>query len=128
MTTIQKLSLFIIFSLAFSFGLGMVSMHIDDSGSMSDCPFSDAMAICSMSFAEHIAIFKGLFAAISSKAVSWAILIALSLLIIYFKSDPKIYSPSIKLKYFVKRSFGPFIFNKILIALSDGIIQPKLYA
>lgn len=123
----EKIFLLLILIVILSFGFGMATMSMDKNGNMSDCPFADTAAICPMSFAEHIAIFQSNFRAIPSKATLFTILAPAFLAVLYFGAIPRIYSPPAPLKLFAKNHLELPI-NKLLLALSDGIIQPKLYA
>lgn len=118
----------LILATIFYFSFGVATMNMDENGNMFDCPFADSATICLMDFSEHIATFQGIFRAIPSKIVLLLILVLAYLLILYSKSIPRIYSPPNNLDLVVKNSLEIPIFNKLLLAFSDGIIQPKLYA
>lgn len=101
---------------------------MDDNGNMSDCPFTDAVTLCPMSFSEHIAVFQSTFRAIPYKTFLFLILATIFLLTPHPKVGPRDYLSDIRLKFFFKDKPELLIFNKLLLALSDGILQPKLYA
>ena len=124
----KRVTLVLILAFIFSVSFGMATMDMDENGNMTDCPFSDAVAICPMSFVEHITTFQSVFAAIPSKTILSIVISLASLIILYFKLDPRIYSPPVRLRSSVINSFDPPILNKLLLAISDGIVQPKLYA
>ncbi len=124
----KKISLLVILVLILFFSFGMATMNIDNKGDMSNCPFMNSGAICQMSFSEHIATFQSIFRAIPSRIVLSLMLALAFLLVLCSKPISRIYSPPIKLEYFIKYDFQLSIYNKILLALSDGIIQPKIYA
>lgn len=124
----EKTSLMLILLVNLSFGFGVDTMSMDDNGNMSDCPFTDAVALCPMSFSEHIAIFQSTFRAIPSKTLLFLVLASLLLLALHSKISPKDYPSYTRLKFFFKDKPELPIFNKLLLALSDGILQPKLYA
>ena len=124
----KNLILILLLSIVFSFSFGMATMNMDENGNMKDCPFSNSVVLCPMSFAEHIAIFQSTFTAIPSKMISLIVLAIVVLLTLFFRLDPRIYSPPVSLSRFVKNNFTPFFFNNLLLAISDGRLQPKLYA
>jgi len=124
----QKISLILILAFTLSFGFGVATMHMDDNGNMSNCPFMNSAAICQMSFSEHIATFQSTFRVIPSKMVFSAMLVLTFLLVTFSTIIPRIYSPPNNLRLFLKNSLEMPFSSKLLLALSDGIIQPKLYA
>ena len=65
----KKIALILVLSSLFSFSVGMMTMHIDDKGNMSDCPFTGADAICQMGIFEHIGIFQHMLIGIPSKSI-----------------------------------------------------------
>ncbi len=123
----KKITLILALVFVLSFSVGMMTMHTDDKGNMSDCPFLNSTSICQMSFSEHMATFQGMFRAVPVKATLLSILILALSSILYFKDTISIYSLSVQVRSFVKNNPELLTTNKLLLALSDGIIQPKLY-
>lgn len=126
MSLSQTCSILILATVVF-FSFGIATMQIDKDGNMSDCPFMNSAAICQMSFPEHIATFQGMFRAVPVKATLLSILVLALSLVLYFKYITSIYLPPAKLRLFVKNNPRLLTADKLLTALSDGIIQPKLY-
>lgn len=124
----KNLILILLLSIVLSFSFGMATMNMDKNGNMTDCPFSDSDVFCPMSFAEHVAIFQSTFTAIPYKTISLLALTTVGLLTLFFRLDPRIYSPPASSGRFVKNNFTPLFFNNLLLAISDGRLQPKLYA
>ncbi|MDP3696893.1 MAG: hypothetical protein Q8R55_02565 [Candidatus Taylorbacteria bacterium] len=123
----KKTTLILILTLIISFGFGVATMRMDENGDMSHCPLMNSAAICQMSFSEHIVIFQSIFMATPSRVVLSLILVLAFLLTLRSKPIPRIYSPP-RLLLFLRNNPEPFFANKLLLALSDGILQPKLYA
>lgn len=123
----ENMSLLLILVIVFSFSFGVATMDMDGNGNMSDCLFINTITICPMSFFEHIAVFQSNFRAISFKTLLLTLLVLALFLILNSKTIPLDQQPRIKLKLFSKNYPKSPIFNKLLLALSDGIIQPKLY-
>lgn len=122
----KKITLILILAFTFSLNAGMVSMHTDDMGNMTDCPFMGAAAICQMSPFEHIEAVQNMFNGIPVKSILLAIFSLI--LVISFATIPKINSPPYGFRFFIKETAPLPSSNRILLALSDGRIQPKLYA
>ena len=123
-----NISLLLISAIIFSFSFGVATMRMNEKGNMSDCPFANTATICPMTLFEHIGIFQSTFRAIPSKAVLSAMLALAFLLMIFPKTIPNIYSPQNSLNLFIRNTPERPIYNKLLLALSDGILQPKLYS
>ena len=125
---ISRKNIYILVILAFvsiSIG-GIVGMHTDDMGQTTACPFTATSAICQMSVFEHIEAFQNMFSGILIKNIFLSIL--LILLIVSFSVTLHINGPPNLFRFFIKESLSFSNFNKILLALSDGRLQPKLYA
>ncbi len=124
----RYITLLVLLSLVLAFTLGVVimSMHTDDRGQMSDCPFSQGQAICQMGIFEHLDRFQAAFTGISAKVLfSFSLLLLLALFLL--SDNQKLLVSKIKIGY-LKRRYSIPIFDTFLSALSDGIIQPKFYA
>lgn len=126
--TQNKILLILILIFTTSFSFGVATMDMDDNGNMSDCPFINTVTICPMGFFEHISIFQNHFRAIPSGSLLLTIMVLAFLLVLHHKTIPKNNLIKIGLKFFFKDKPELPIFNKLLLALSDGILQPKLYA
>ena len=125
----KHISIIILASFFFLLVLGLnMTMQMNDDGSMSDCPFMEQASLCQMSVFEHIAKFQSIFAAaVQNNLIAFlaAIIIAIfSIIVGYLLFVP---APPKQLVYASDQPQG-ITFNKILLALSDGIIQPKLFA
>ena len=126
-TSGKKTALLLAFLLVFSFSTGMLAMDTDDMGSISDCPFMGMDSICQMSLFEHMGTFRNMFTGIPGKSI----LLTLTIMLMLVLAIPAIkqYSgiPPDKPRLFLTEYLRLPNFNKILLALSDGTIQPKLY-
>lgn len=128
MTPQNKLILpIILISYAFVLSLGAMSITLDEPGGMSDCPFMTGHSICPMGILEHITTFQNVFKAVFPGTFLY--LIILSILSLIYFSNPylNINSPP-KLQFFLRNTASIFIPNKLILAISDGRIQPKLFA
>ena|SRR3989338_7892036 len=121
----MKISLLLILVIIFSFSFGVTTMQMDKDGNMSDCPFMGMDAICQMDIFEHIGAFQNVFTVIPGKSILFVIVLALVLVSLAIKRQSGI--PPDNLRFFTRESLRLPNFNKILLALSDGVIQPKLY-
>lgn len=118
------------FALASVLGAGM-SMGITD-GKMSDCPFmANQTALCQMSATEHISQWQQTFLGIPTKTGLLALVaILLAAVIIPFA---KPFSQFEKLTELAARLFAYHkarlvkVFEPLLLAFSDGILNPKIY-
>jgi|SRR3989344_2289197 len=122
----KKIAFILALAFSFSFSVGMMTMHTDDKGNMSDCPFMGVDAICQMGIFEHIGTFQSMFTGIPGKSILITIILALVLVSLPVIQRSGI--PPDNIRFFTKESLQLPTFNKILLALSDGIIQPKLFA
>lgn len=108
-----------------TFGV-IMSMRVDDMGQMSDCPFSIGEILCQMGSIEHLIRFKQTFASIPMKLLVFALFVFLSWFL--FGNKVRIFVQNNRLVYLKNINGLSHIFNNFISALSDGIIQPKLYA
>jgi len=119
-----------LFGAAFSMSFGM---QLDRNNNMSGCPFMlEKTSVCSMGVAEHIAKWQQLFTAVFSKSDGLAFIIlflfaAVLFIIFVRRSDvsllARVLSPPIpKTEPEVK------LFNQLVVAFSQGILNPRLYA
>jgi heme/copper-type cytochrome/quinol oxidase subunit 4 len=113
-------------ALVLTFGV-IMGMHTDSMGQMSDCPFAQGQAICQMGIFEHLNRFQRAFNSIPVKVLS-----TLSVLLFLAFSPSSDYQKGLLQKnklLYLKRARGHIsIFNTFLLAISDGIVQPKLFA
>lgn len=107
-----------------SFGL-VVSMGTDDMGQMSDCPFINGGALCQMSMFEHLISFQQAFTSIPVRIVT--ILLLVSLILFLADKKTKVFVSNSRSLYLESIRNSSSVFNVFLLALSDGIVQPKLY-
>ena len=128
----ENIIIFVLASFAFAsiFGVGM-GMETED-GQMSGCPFmANQATLCQMSATEHIAQWQQTFLGIPTKiGLIVLIVILLAAVVIPFA---KPFSQVGKLTELAARLFTyqrtHFIkvFDPLLIAFSDGILNPKIY-
>ena len=117
--------LLLLLAFIFSSSAAIASMYRDTMDQMTGCPFMGTDAICQMGIFEHIGIFQSMFSGVPVRSIFAIILLvflAVSLSITKIKSPPN------ALKFLIKESLHLPNFNRILIALSNGRLQPKLYA
>ena len=122
----KNICIFLVLAFVFSFSAGMISMHTDDMGNMTGCPFMGINSICQMGVFEHIGTFQNMFSGMPSKSVLTSILLVF--LAVSFSAIPHVNRSPNSSELSIKEDLSPPNFNRILLALSDGIIQPKLYA
>ena len=129
---LTNLIIFVLVSFAFMsiFGIGM-SMEMVD-GQMSGCPFMAGEAsMCQMIVTEHIAKWQQVFLGIPTKTNPLAL--AMVLLIVVFASFikpfpqlKKLTVPKARFLAYHRASFAK-VFDPLLVAFSDGILNPKIY-
>ena len=112
---------------------GLYSMPMDEHGKVTHCPFmNDSTSLCQMSVTEHIARWQQLFTAIPEKNLLFSALILLTaLLMVLFSIIPKIRDKLLFqrfLHYFYRRKSEINLFNHLLLAFSQGILNPRIYA
>lgn len=129
----ENLTLFmlVLFTLISILGIN-TSMKIKD-GQMSFCSFMDRQeAMCQMSAVEHIALWQKAFIGIPSKNDFFALAI-LSLIIIIipfiklFSQLKKLIAFAAQLSARRKACLVIKVFNPLLLAFSDGILNPKIH-
>ncbi len=110
----------------FILSFGVATMTMDKDGNMSFCPLMVGGSFCQMSVFEHISIFQNMFTSISQN--SFYLLVSLLFvavpLIKQLKPTPQ-KRPTTNSQV---NQFKPSFFSQFLLGLSDGILQPKLYA
>src|SRR3989344_2407901 len=119
----KKIAFILALAFIFSFSVGMMTMHTDDKGNMSDCPFMGMDAICQMGIFEHIGTFQSMFMGIPAKSILFTIMLVLVL--VSLALIPKSGIPPNHLRIYIKENLQLPNFNKTLLALSDGRLQPK---
>ena len=111
------------------FAFGVMTMDMSDDGSMSSCPFMDqGMVMCPMSLAKHISIVQGIFNVVPKNTISIISLYLLLAVLALFSINRLGIDFNESRRYFYTIPPPSLSFNKLLLALSDGRLQPKLYA
>lgn len=111
-------------------GIGM-GMEMTD-GQMSSCPFTAGQeTICQMDITEHIAQWQQAFVGIPAKGdtLALAVLLFVVALIPFVKLHlqlEKLTELAARLFIYYKTQFVK-IFDPLLIAFSDGILNPRIY-
>ena len=123
------LSAAIIIAVLSVFAFGVMTMNMSDDGSMSACLFIDqGMVMCPMSLAQHIGIVQGIFNVIPKNMISIISPYILLAILALFSINKLGIDFNESRRYFYTIPPPSLSFNKILLALSDGKLQPKLYA
>ena len=116
-----------VFMSLFSMGIGMKMKD----GQMSSCPFMASQAsICQMSFTEHIGQWQHSFLGIPTKINLLILsLLLLSIIIVPFaKPFTKVKQTELAAQLiFYYKTAATKIFDPLLLAFSDGILNPKIY-
>lgn len=116
----------LVLALVFSSSAGVTSMYAGDMENMTGCPFSGTASICQMGVFEHIGAFQNMFLSVPAESVLLSVLLVF--LFVSFPAIPHINGPPNSFRFFIRESFSFSNLNRILLALSDGRLQPKLYA
>lgn len=130
----QLLAIFVLAAVLFAATLSIaVGMKTDAHGNMSDCPLmSEKMSVCSMGVIEHIAKWQQLSIAtfLKSDVVAFIILLLITFILIdVFARAPGISSPALVLHSPVTKNKPDIkLFNYLVIAFSQGILNPRIYA
>lgn len=122
--------LLVLFLLAYLFVLtmGAMTMVMDESGDTSSCPFMGEAVICQMGVFEHITIFQSVFRSVPQESSLILLLSGVLLAVLSLIKKPGLIAQD-KFRQFPRTNQSVIAtFNKFLLALADGIIQPKLYA
>lgn len=127
----ENLIVFVLVSFAFASILGVgMSMEIEG-GQMSGCPFmANQATLCQMSATEHIAQWQQAFLGIPTKTGLFALVVILlaAVIIPFAKPFSQIkHSEAASRLLFYLRDTATKIFNPLLLAFSDGILNPKIY-
>lgn len=122
----EKIALTLVLFLLASFIGGLFIMQADNQGQMGKCPFMAMESLCQMGLFEHLRAFRDAFSGIAAKMFLLAVLALF--LTIFLTTAPKIKAALHPFSLFLRENWDHPHFNKILLALSDGLIQPKLYA
>ena len=117
------LPIILIFAVLAIFSFGVMAMHMDKH---SYCPFMGSMAICPMSMSEHLLFIQNIFSS-TPRNVSFLVSLLLLALFIKFVFILDWNQRTSKSLIIYNRSQNLTSPNKFLLALSDGIVQPKLY-
>jgi len=127
----ENLILFVLTSFVFMslFGIG-IGMEMKD-GQMASCPFVASQAsICQMSVTEHIGQWQQAFLGVPEKSnVSILALLLLAFAIVPFaKPFSQIKQTEVVTRFvFYLRDIANKILDPLLLAFSDGILNPKIY-
>jgi hypothetical protein len=127
-----NLIIFVLASFAFVslFGIGM-GMEVRD-GQMSSCPLmASGTSLCQMSVTEHISQWQQAFLGVPDKTnfLALALLLAAAVLITFAKSlfQPKKLTELAARLFTYHKEHLVRIFDQLLIAFSDGILNPRIY-
>ncbi len=113
------------------FGMNL-SMSKDTDGKMASCPLSsNSSTFCQMEITQHIAKWQQMFQALPFTGASLLFLLGLFFIVNLFYLNIRILSSlappmSSKLKSYQKEH-PDIVFDKLLLAFSDGILHPKIY-
>lgn len=114
---------------------GLYSMPTNERGMMGDCPFMNhSTSLCQMSAAEHIAQWQQLFALVKTDKFSLflfaSLIIAFIVLTFPFAKNYRIKTPPLSRFRLYSSRYRPEIklFNHLLLAFSQGILNPRIYA
>lgn len=128
----ENLIIFVLVSFAFMSILGVgIGMEMTD-GQMYSCPFmAGQTAICQMSITEHITQWQEAFLGIPIKTNFFVLIIVLLAIVVIsfakaFSQLEKLTELATRLSAYYKAHFVK-IFVPLLIAFSDGILNPKIY-
>lgn len=129
MLKIATLSILVVFLFVGTFGMSHMSMSMDASGNMTDCPFDSGVSLCAMDLFGMIYasqnVLTGLFQ--QKELISLLTLLAVFLyaLGIFYKpfSPPKLY---LARNYYLNKDFVSQE-NSIKELFSDGILNSKLF-
>lgn len=118
------------FALMSVLGMG-IGMEITD-GQMSSCPFMAGQpTMCQMNITEHIAQWQQTFLGIPTKTnfLALAVILLIGVLASFIKpfSQLKKLAKSTARFLAYRRANFAKVFDPILVALSDGILNPKIY-
>ena len=127
-----NLTIFVFASFVFMslFGVSMVTEAMD--GQMSSCPFmANEISMCQMSITEHISQWQQVFLGVPSKTnfLALALILAVAVLITFAKSlfqTKKLTELAVQL-FAYHREHLVRVFDPLLIAFSDGILNPRIY-
>ena len=128
----EKLIIFMLASFAFVslFGMSMGVEAKDEQ--MSPCPFmANEVSICQMSVTEHISRWQQVFLGVPSKTnfLALALILAAVVLVTFAKylfQTKKLTELAARLFAYHKEHLVR-VFDPLLIAFSDGILNPKIY-
>jgi hypothetical protein len=127
----ENLTIFVLASFAFAsiLGIGM-SMEMKDD-QMSSCPFMISQAtLCQMSVTEHIAKWQQSLLGIPTKTnflVLVVVLLAVVIISFIKLSQLKALKERAARLFAYQKTYFLEIFDPLLLAFSNGIINPKIY-
>lgn len=128
----ENLIIFVLVSFVFASVLGVGMSMETTNGQMSGCPFMASQAtLCQMSVTEHISQWQQAFLGVPTKTGLLALLMILIVVVVIPLA--KLFSQFEKLTELAARLFTYHkanlvkIFNPLLLAFSDGILNQKIY-
>lgn len=109
------------------------TMGAGNKGTMGNCPFMDnASSLCQMGVAEHMEKWRQLFAAIQNRNTFFLFVLGLlfTAFVIYRLTFYFSLAPPLVLIFqrYQKKNPEVKLFDHLLLAFSDGVIQPKIFA
>ena len=134
--SLQKVKIIIVAGISAFLLMGfwvLYSMPMDERGKMADCPFTNGSAsLCQMRATEHIAQWQQLFTTTPGKnLLSSALALLVALLAVLFPVIPRARNKLLLQKfrnYFYKHKPEIKLFHHLLLAFSQGILHPRIYA
>ena len=121
---IQNAAIFVLTAYILAASAGMVMAHTDAMGHLNTCPFSVTQALCPFNVSDHLQGFLNSFAALPFMVV----MVLFTYFIFAFKSDTHDLTGRFSFVSRKNLDINQSVFNKFLVSLSDGVIQPKIYS
>lgn len=112
------------------FSLFHMSMGMDMSGGMSDCPFmTHEEVICPMDFADHLGTWKSVFLAVVPTLVILLVIVSVAVPIASIAPNllRRIQSASPPQSRWLKARTYTFFYRSLQELFSNGILNPKLF-
>lgn len=108
-----------------SLGISHRGMSMNMEGNMIDCPFMPGVSICMMSPLEMIVASQSFLSNVTINEDQFLLLVSVALILNVF---PQFFSPPrFLIRYRIPKKKSPPRFNFLEEALSDGILNPKLF-
>jgi len=114
-----------IFISVFGLNLGMMYKN----GKMTNCPLDNSSSICQMNVGSHIAKWQQMFQAFPSTTVSLFFLLGFFFIapVFYVGTRFSLAPPTSHRLKFYQNKQRDILFDKLLLAFSDGILHSKIY-